>query len=216
MRFAPGQVVARRYFRARTGLIIVQCCRVVADDEQGLLLWMPAGSRNRRIKTVDGRRYEEIPRAEWDAAEKVLAEHPTRRHSLLMLMPPASRATTAWHSVSWFFDQERAFVGWYVNLEAPAARWSSGLDLVDQDLDVWVSPDRTWRWKDEDDFEAATREGLDWSVDEAVEIRAEGLRLTKLAEAGEYPFDGTWRDFRPDPGWQLPQLPAGWDRPRVG
>jgi hypothetical protein len=214
MGFDVGQVVVRRYFRALNGLIIVQCCRVVADDERGLLLWMPTGSRNRRIMTVDGRRYEEISRVEWDAAEKVLAKHPTRRHSLLMLMPPAPRAVTAWHSVSWFFDQEGPFVGWYVNLEAPATRWSAGLDLVDHDLDVWVNPDRAWRWKDEADFEAATREGLDWSADEAVEIRAEGERLAKRAEAGEYPFDGTWCDFRPDPAWRLPELPAGWDRPR--
>ena len=212
-RFAPGQVVVRRYFRARNGLIIVQACRVVSDDERGLLLWMPVGSRNRRITTVDGRRYEQLSRAEWDAADKVLAEHPTRRHHILMLMPPAPVGAVAWHSVFWFFEPDGAFAGWYVNLESPAARWSDGLDLVDYDLDLWVSPDRSWRWKDEEDFETATREGLDWSGEQAVDIRAEGMRLAKRAEAGEFPFDGTWCDFRPDPQWPAPAPPPGWDRP---
>jgi hypothetical protein len=216
MGFDVGQVIVRRYYRARDGLIIVQCCRVVADDEQGLRLWMPVGSRNRRLVTVDGRRFDETPRPEWDASGKVLAERPTSRHGLLLWMPPVTRPVTAWHSVSWFFDPDGTFAGWYVNLESPAVRWSSGLDLVDHDLDVWVARNRTWRWKDEDEFDEATRDGADWSADEAVEIRAEGGRLTKLAEAGEFPFDGTWCDFRPDPAWRLPDLPAGWDRPRTG
>lgn len=37
-----------------------------------------------------------------------------------------------------------------------------------------------------------------------------------MVEAGAFPFDGTWCDFRPDPAWAVPaELPAGWDRPRV-
>jgi hypothetical protein len=40
--------------------------------------------------------------------------------------------------------------------------------------------------------------------------------LVKLAEAGEFPFDGTMTDYRPDPTWPVPtDMPAGWDRPRA-
>jgi hypothetical protein len=85
---------------------------------------------------------------------------------------------------------------------------------VDQDLDIWVTPDRSWRWKDEAEF--AERLGFPenyWVSDEAA-VRAEGRRVVKLIEAGEFPFDGTWCDFAPDPQWTVPaQLPAGWDRP---
>nr|BFE56841.1 hypothetical protein GCM10020063_013670 [Dactylosporangium thailandense] len=27
------------------------------------------------------------------------------------------------------------------------------------------------------------------------------------AGRGEFPFDGTWQDFRPDPSWPMPNLP---------
>lgn len=40
--------------------------------------------------------------------------------------------------------------------------------------------------------------------------------MIKLIEAGAYPFDGAWCDYRPDPTWTVPdQLPDGWDRLRA-
>ncbi|GAA2596480.1 hypothetical protein GCM10010399_28800 [Dactylosporangium fulvum] len=39
-------------------------------------------------------------------------------------------------------------------------------------------------------------------------IRAEGLRVVAALEAGRFPFDGSRCDFRPDPAWSRPQLPA--------
>ena len=50
-------------------------------------------------------------------------------------------------------------------------------------------------------------------------MRADGPRVVKLIEAGEFPFDGTWTDFVPDPSWRVPiglpaRLgPAAWFRP---
>ncbi len=112
------------------------------------------------------------------------------------------------------------FADWYVNLEEPGVRWDdgdvAGVDMVDQDLDVWVPPDRRWRWKDEEEF--AERLGFSehyWVADEAA-VRAEGERVIKLVEAAEFPFDGTWCDFAPDRRWTVPDaLPRGWDRPAV-
>ena len=38
--------------------------------------------------------------------------------------------------------------------------------------------------------------------------------MIALAEAGEFPFDGTWCDFTPPADWTTPAgLPPGWDRP---
>ncbi|HEX2774384.1 MAG TPA: DUF402 domain-containing protein, partial [Micromonosporaceae bacterium] len=82
-------------------------------------------------------------------------------------------------------------------------------------LDVWVEPDRTWRWKDEDEFAEKTGHPLYWTAEEAAAIRARGEALAARAEARQFPFDGTWCDFRPDPAWPVPQRPAGWDRPRA-
>jgi predicted RNA-binding protein associated with RNAse of E/G family len=129
-----------------------------------------------------------------------------------MFFPP-----DADHSVWWFFDDAGVFTGWYVNLEERSVRWDdgavAGVDVVDQDLDVVVAPDRTWQWKDEDEF--TERLGFPehyWVTDEQA-VRNEGLRVIKQVESGDFPFDGQWTDFVPDPQWQVPDLPAGWDRP---
>lgn len=40
--------------------------------------------------------------------------------------------------------------------------------------------------------------------------------MIALAEAGEFPFDGTWCDFVAPSKWGVPdKLPPGWDRPPV-
>ena len=38
--------------------------------------------------------------------------------------------------------------------------------------------------------------------------------MIKLIEAGEFPFDGTWTDFRPDPAWPVPRAPGRLGPPR--
>jgi hypothetical protein len=43
-------------------------------------------------------------------------------------------------------------------------------------------------------------------LDDAASARAEGERVLAA-----WPFPTGWEDFRPDPRWELPQLPAGWD-----
>ena len=37
----------------------------------------------------------------------------------------------------------------------------------------------------------------------------------ELAEAGDFPFDGTWCDLRPDPAWPPLARPDGLERPRA-
>jgi predicted RNA-binding protein associated with RNAse of E/G family len=82
------------------------------------------------------------------------------------------------------------------------------VDRVDGALDVAVAPDRSWEWKDEDEADECVRVGR-LSVEQLALLRAEGERMIALAEAGRFPFDGTWTDFRPDPAWPAPTLPDG-------
>jgi hypothetical protein len=51
-------------------------------------------------------------------------------------------------------------------------------------------------------------------VDDEIRVRQAGKDVIALVEAGAFPFDGSWCDFRPDPSWPpLPQdLPEHWDR----
>jgi hypothetical protein len=83
-------------------------------------------------------------------------------------------------------------------------RWVRATDLA---LDVTVELDGTWAWKDEDDFAEAIALGV-LSADEAAAVRAEGERVVAVPPAL---LPTGWEDWRPDPAWQLPELPTGWD-----
>jgi predicted RNA-binding protein associated with RNAse of E/G family len=107
------------------------------------------------------------------------------------------------HSILLFFRVE--FYAWYVNLERPLMRSPVGFDLSDLFLDVYIERDRPARWLDEDELEQALAAGL-LTPEDAAAARAEGERVL-----AEWPFPTGWEDFRPDPRWEPPQLPAGWD-----
>ena len=110
------------------------------------------------------------------------------------------------HSLELFWrEQDDSFAGWYVNLQEPLRRARLGFDTDDLVLDIWVEPDGSWTWKDADELEEAVRLGR-FTEAEAAAIRSEGERVV-----AERPWPTGWEDWRPDPAWRLPELPAGWD-----
>jgi len=209
-----GQLMVRRQFQRLDVLGRVWVGRLAAEDERGLWLWIPAGSVYHDIAAADGRSFREVPFGQWSATETVMRD--LRWDSnVLMLHPPRSG-----YSLWFFFSPAGEFRQWYVNLEEPAALWRDGdllgLDTVDQDLDIVVAPDRTWRWKDEEEFADHLGYPDSYWVPDPAAVRAEGDRVVELIDAGEFPFDGTGTDFRPDPAWAaLTEMPPGWDRPRA-
>jgi hypothetical protein len=212
LRFEPGRLVLHRNMRhGRIGSL--RPCRVILDDDRGLLLWLARGTTVVNEVAEDGRGMRAMPFDEWIRVGYRSQVGTWNGPGVLKFLP-----RDAEHSIWWFRDDAGAFTNWYVNLEGHGVRWDdgavAGVDIVDQDLDVVVAPDRSWTWKDEDEFtERLAYPQHYWVADEAA-VRAEGLRVIKQAEAGEFPFDGTWVDFRPDPSWPVPtELPAGWDRP---
>jgi Protein of unknown function (DUF402) len=210
---APGEIVVRRHFQHRA-LSRCWATTVVADDEHGLWLWVGTGSAHRDLGHADGRHMREVPFIEWPDAPKGYDSRPWRGN-VLMFHPREGD-----YSVWLLFTEALDFNGWYVNLERPIVRWRdgdlTGVDTIDYDLDIVVTPDLTWRWKDEDEFaERLAYPRIYWVDDEAA-VRAEGERVIKRIEAGDYPFDGTMTEFRPDPSWPVPSvMPSGWDRPRA-
>lgn len=110
------------------------------------------------------------------------------------------------------FGVTAEFEGFYVNLEEPLVRTPVGWDFEDHLLDVWIDPDGGWRWVDEDELAEAVELGV-FSEREAAAIRAAGERALERVLAGEY---DAWREWRPHPSWQRPELPAGWDAPPGG
>ncbi len=111
-----------------------------------------------------------------------------------------------------FWDEPWVFGGWYVNLEAENQRDGRHLFTSDRVLDVWVPQDGAAALKDEDELEAAVEEGV-FTSDEAEAFRGHAEAALAVFEAGGFPFDEPWQDWRPDPAWERPVLPAEatWD-----
>ncbi len=215
--FQPGSTVLYRNIDGPR-LASVRPCRVISDDARGLLLWLARGSAVLVEQALDGRGIRAMPFTEWVTLDTHVVPGTWQGPGLLKFIPPDVD-----YSVWFFRDDYDRFTSWYVNLEQRALRWDDsatggarGIDVIDQDLDIVIAPDRSWQWKDE--AELAERLALPehyWVPDEAA-LWAEGRRVVKQIEAGAFPFDGTWTDFQPDPSWEpVAEVPPGWDRPPV-
>ncbi|WP_433615508.1 DUF402 domain-containing protein [Dactylosporangium sp. CA-139114] len=196
MRFEPGQIITRRYVRG-PWCTWAQAMRVIDDGEHGLLLWQPDGSDLATLIDADGNTPHEVtPDRMRDPKLTVRAW----RNDVLILMPP--RCT---YSAWWFFE-EGAFSGWYVNLEAPYIRRHNGVQTKDHVLDIVVTPERRWEWKDADEFDRHIGHPLYFDKAEAEAILTTAGQIVDLIETSSYPFDGTHTNFRPDPAWPAPRL----------
>ena len=110
------------------------------------------------------------------------------------------------HSLGVFWDDETdEFRGWYVQLGDPLRPSRFGFDTMDHALDIWIGADGGWEWKDEQDFAEAQELGV-FTPEQAAAVRAEGERVLAAR-----PWPTGWEKWRPDPRWQLPKLPPGWD-----
>jgi hypothetical protein len=203
-----GQTVLRRDIRPDGTIGTVWTGRVVRDDDRGTLIWQAIGSQVMHRTTLDGAPIRPLSLVERLSAPTMLSPTAWYGSNVLIWTTPAEA-----YSVWWFFEPDGTFEGWYVNLEAPARRWSDCLDITDHELDMWVEPDRSWSWKDEDELAERVGHPDFWTVTEGDAIRAAGERVVPLIEAGTYPFDGTFTDFTPDPDWQPTILPPRWDLP---
>ena len=168
--------------------------RVVLDAEDGLLLWLARGTTV-RAATVHPRDVAA------GATAGPLVDRVADRDALIW------QPARAGHAVWWWFGPDGTFSGWYVNLER-RVRGAHAVDVHDQELDLVVAADRSWVWKDEESFAAKTGRPGFWTAAEALAIRAEGLRVAAQVQRGEFPFDGTWCDYRPPAGWTPPVLPS--------
>jgi hypothetical protein len=101
------------------------------------------------------------------------------------------------------------FRGYQINLQEPLRRSRLGFDTLDHELDIWIAPDGSWRWKDVESFERGVREGaFSQAEGAAVRTAADELagRLDELIPTG-------WEAWEPNPDWPLPILPDGWEEP---
>lgn len=141
-RFAPGDEVVLRYITRIDAVPgMTWPCRVVRDDEELLVLYVP--------RETIGMTWRRLP-----GAARELVETPWRRDMLRLMFPGLP------YSVWLFWEgEDRAFTGYYVNFEEPFRRTPIGFDTNDHALDIVVAPDFRWMWKDRDEFEALVADG---------------------------------------------------------
>ncbi|WP_405586897.1 DUF402 domain-containing protein [Streptomyces sp. NBC_01190] len=206
--WAPGEQVLWRYRWNGTGEVhIARPVTVVRDDADLLAVWMAPGTPCVKPVLADGTLVHHEPLATRYRKPRVATRDQWFGSGVLKL----ARPDEPW-SVWLFWEEGWRFRSWYVNLEEPRRRWSRGVDSVDHFLDISVRPDRSWHWLDEDEFAQAQTDGL-MSPELAPQVRQAGLRAVGLIGSWASPFRDHWEDWRPDPAWPVPALPADWDRP---
>ena len=161
--------------------------RVVEDTHQQLALYVAQGTRFA------------FPPGGWPFGRPHPWAEPGfwRGSGALVLMRPGD----AFAICHFWEGEDRNFAGWYVNMQAPIERDGRSYLTQDHELDIWVNPDRTWRWKDEQELEDWVGLGR-FTRDEVTEIRRVGEHVLAL-----WPFPTGWEDWEPDPAWLVPELP---------
>jgi hypothetical protein len=71
-----------------------------------------------------------------------------------------------------------------------------------------VAEDRSYAWKDLDEYDQARRLGVIGEADHR-QIEAAREEAIDLLERGAGPFAEDWSQWRPEPEWELPTLPRG-------
>lgn len=208
--WAVGEQILWRYRDHAPGLEgRVHICRpvtVVRDTDEVLAVWMAPGTECVKPVLADGTAVHEEPLATRYTAARTTVRSRWFGAGVLKLARPGE----PW-SVWLFWEHGWHFKSWYVNLEEPRTRWSGGIDSEDHFLDISVYPDRTWKWRDEDEFAQAQRSGL-MDPEQARRVRDAGRAAVDVIKAWGPPFSEGWQDWRPDPAWKVPVLPEDWDR----
>lgn len=211
---SPGEPVLLRFIHptvagSARSLRFAVPMRVVRDDAELTMLYTAAGSSIRKRVHANGTSISlDLPYRDRVELRTVLGTGVwTPYHSLSIV--PANAAFDiryVWHEHDW------SFAGWYVNLQAPLQRVSTGFDSDDWLLDLTVDPDGIWAWKDEEELADAVAVGR-MTAEFAAEIRAVGEAVIRMIESRSWPFDRSLIDWRPDPAWWPGPLPVpdGWD-----
>jgi Protein of unknown function (DUF402) len=211
-RFEPGETAVRRdVFRGRVWS--AQPLRVVRDTDEALVAVCRPGGQSLASTTYvestltgdDLVRKQALPDL---ASGRWQLDRWTWRDTVLLMWNPSA----TYFSVNLFYDPsaDHRLLRWYVNFERPRRRTEIGFDTFDLLLDLVVAPDLSdWQWKDEDEYAQGRRLGIVDDTDHrAVEQARE--QVVALIERRQGPFaeDAGWADWRSDPAWPTPVLPA--------
>jgi Protein of unknown function (DUF402) len=203
------QVLWRYRGNATDRLHICRPVTVVRDDPEVLAVWMAPGTECVKPVLADGSAIHREPLATRYLKPRITIVQRWWGAGVLKL----ARPDEPW-SVWLFWEPGWRFKNWYVNFEEPRRRWSGGVDSEDHFLDISIHPDRSWHWRDEDEFAQAQLAGL-MTTAAAERVREAGRRAVEVIRSWRHPFRDGWEHWRPDPAWPVPALPVDWDRPAM-
>lgn len=198
MAWAVGDVV--EYLHVRRGRPWWRMpARVVRDDAELTALWWPAGTTYQRPDFAERSELVDLL-----AAGTWRLRDDTWWGGDVVQVVPAGAA----YAIFPFRDASQELLGWYGNLQAPLVRTATGFETCDWTLDVLASVQlgRAWEWKDEDELAAWAEAGV-YTAAEVEAIWAAGRALVERVEARD-PIFAAWADWRADPAWTAPTLPA--------
>lgn len=196
----PGTQIEVRFLLTDQPFLVMPVT-VVADGPDLIMHYLADGTRYLRREAVDGSPPPRvIPPEEIDSVATRMVEDTWRgSHRLIVTRPGQAHAVFLKWTPEWTFRE------WYVNLQEPLRRTERGFETRDHFLDIQVSPNRSWRWKDEDELALAIELGR-LTRQQGDVIRREAERVIPDVEAGRFPFDGSLESWRPEPSWPIPRL----------
>jgi hypothetical protein len=181
--WSEGEVILRREV-LNDGRCWAQFPVVVVRDEPGLLAtYIPEGTPFGFPDgdwPIDGGRHPWAGRERWTGHGALMLQRPHEAHAVWAF----------WHG------PERAFHGWYLNLQEPFRRTAEGYDTQDHELDIWLPAEGTWVLKDDELLDIRVHEGR-FTQDQARAIRREAARITAELDAGRHWWDDAWAAWRP-------------------
>lgn len=174
--------------------------RVVEDASDRLVAWLSPGSEIRYWATEDGRDPRTLPLDRRFRSKLTTARRTWEGPGVLRVI----FADTIYQVIH-FWTPQGKFAGWYVNFEAPSRRQGSQILTFDWQLDLWITPDGSSQWKDEDEAAAAIDAGMLTSEKLAASFAAGEEILNDfqafLARVGD------WREWSVPPDWTAMRLP---------
>lgn len=177
---AGDAVLVRSVYRGQ-----VRWCfphRLVEEQDDRFVLYLQLGNNGKHMA------HDNDYLVRWAAGEP-MRDHVWQAHHVLWIVQLGEA-----HMLGLFWTAEWKFAGWYVSLQAPMQLNGRCFDSCDLALDIWIDPDGSWHWKDEDDLAEAQELGILDAVT-AADVRAEGERVI----ASE-PCPTGWEGWRPPAG----------------
>jgi protein associated with RNAse G/E len=202
----PGEVIAWRGID-RGRIWHVQPTILVKDSPEEIVMALLPGAECIAEESYpkgkkNGKRRWDFINRDWQ-----LAKYTWKTNRLLLLFVPDKYYST----IFFWNDSSDDFLCYYINFQLPFKRHDCAVDTLDLDLDLVIHPDLTYEWKDEDDYQKAISHGMilpEW----VQEIDIATSEVMDRLEKRQYPFDGSWLDWKPDATWSPPKLPANWDK----